>query len=120
MNNVTYKKILSRLLMITFFINGIVLTLFLVYSCSTITSNKTINDILNKTFKSQDQNVTLLINSIDDATLNNEKYELKKQSNDVFTLYNQTSIENGIYHDFIIVSADTIYYETENIYLIYE
>ena len=74
----TYKKILSRLLMIIFFISGIVLTLFLAYSCSTITSNKTINDIINRTFKSQDQNVTLLINSIDDATLNDEKYELKE------------------------------------------
>ena len=111
------KNILSRLLVIIIFIILIIITVFFIYSCSSLSSKYTIDNLINKTFISQNQEITLIVQSSTSAVLNGDEYDLKKQSNDVFTLYNEDSIKDNTYHDFIIVSLDKIYYETENIYL---
>lgn len=111
------KNILSRLPVIIIFIILIIVTVFFIYSCSSLSSKYNIDNLIDKTFISQNQEITLIVQSSTSAVLNGDEYDLKKQSNDVFTLYNEDSIKDNTYHDFIIVSLDKIYYETENIYL---
>lgn len=116
-NILQMKNILSRLLVIIIFIVLIIVTVFFIYSCSSLSSKYNIDNLIDKTFISQNQEITLIVQSSTSAVLNGDEYDLKKQSNDVFTLYNEDSIKDNTYHDFIIVSLDKIYYETENIYL---